>query len=318
MSDPAPLVSIPEAPVPPRAAAHWLTAGDGVRLRCALFPAEESPRGSVVLSPGRTEPIENYYEVVRELNGRGFTVLVHDWRGQGLSQRLVGADRMTGHASGWRPFLADYKLLLDRFRDRLPGPRIAFGHSMGGGLTLLAVTELGHHDFSAVMLSAPMTGLKIDGFHPTFAALTVGLLSRIGLANAYALGPQDPFNEAFEDNGLTHDAHRWSLHRRQIETERSLALGGVTWGWVAFALELSARLKASRALDTLPIPLSVVAAGEERLVCNLTTQSLARRAPKGRYIEVPGAFHEVLMETDARRAQVWAEFDRLAAEVAPA
>ena len=318
MSDPAPLVSIPEAPVPPRAVAHWLTAQDGVRLRCALFPAEGSARGSVVLSPGRTEPIEKYYEVVRELNARRFTVLVHDWRGQGLSQRLVGSDRMKGHASGWRPFLDDYRLMLERFRDRLPGPRIAFGHSMGGGLTLLAVTEDGHHDFSAVMLSAPMTGIRIDGFHPTFAALTVGLLNRIGLAGAYALGPQDPFSEAFEDNGLTHDAPRWSLHRRQIEAERSLALGGVTWGWVAFALGLSARLKASRSLDTLPIPLSVVAAGEERLVCNLTTQSLTRRAPKGRYMEVPGAFHEVLMETDAHRAQVWAEFDRLAAEVAPA
>ena len=318
MSDPAPLVSIPEAPVPPRAAAHWLTAYDGVRLRCALFPVEGSPRGSVVLSPGRTEPIEKYFEVVRELNGRGFTVLAHDWRGQGLSERLVGADRMKGHASGWRPFLTDYRMMLDRFRDRLPGPRIAFGHSMGGGLTLLAVTEDGHHDFSAVMLSAPMTGIRIDGFHPTFAALTVGLLSRIGLASTYALGPQDPFSETFEDNGLTHDAPRWSLHRRQIEAERELALGGVTWGWVAFALELSARLKSSRALDTLPIPLSVVAAGEERLVCNLTTQALARRAPKGRYMEVPGAFHEVLMETDAHRAQMWAEFDRLAAEVAPA
>lgn len=317
MSDPAPLVSIPEAPVPPLAAAHWLTAGDGVRLRCALFPADGSPRGSVVLSPGRTEPIEKYYEVVRELNGRGFTVLAHDWRGQGLSQRLIGSDRMKGHASGWRPFLSDYKLLLDRFRDRLPGPRIAFGHSMGGGLTLLAVTELGHHDFSAVMLSAPMTGLNIDGFHPTFAALTVGLLSRVGLANAYALGPQDPFSESFEGNALTHDAPRWTAHRRQIEAERDLALGGVTWGWVAFALELSARLKASRALDRLPIPLSIVAAGEERLVCNRTTEQLARRAPKGRYTEVAGAFHEVLMETDAHRAKVWAEFDRLAAEVAP-
>jgi len=289
-----------------------------VRLRCALFPVDGAARGSVVLSPGRTEPIEKYYEVVRELNDRGFTVLAHDWRGQGLSQRLVGADRMKGHASGWRPFLDDYRMMLDRFRDRLPGPRIAFGHSMGGGLTLLAVTEDGHHDFSAVMLSAPMTGIRIDGFHPTFAAMTVGLLNRIGLAGAYALGPQDPFSDTFEDNGLTHDAPRWRLHRRQIEAERSLALGGVTWGWVAFALELSARLKASRGLDTLPIPLSVVAAGQERLVCNLTTQALARRAPKGRYMEVPGAFHEVLMETDAHRAQVWAEFDRLAAEVAPA
>jgi alpha-beta hydrolase superfamily lysophospholipase len=41
------------------------------------------PRGSVVVSPGRSEPIEKYFEVVQDLLDRGFVVLVHDWRGQG-------------------------------------------------------------------------------------------------------------------------------------------------------------------------------------------------------------------------------------------
>jgi lysophospholipase len=44
-------------------------------------------RGSVVVSPGRSEPIEKYFEVVQDLLDRGFVVLVHDWRGQGLSHR---------------------------------------------------------------------------------------------------------------------------------------------------------------------------------------------------------------------------------------
>ena len=68
MSDPAPLYETTEAPVPPGAEPAWLSASDGVRLRVALYPVA-SPRGTVVLSPGRTEPIEKYHEVIGELPG---------------------------------------------------------------------------------------------------------------------------------------------------------------------------------------------------------------------------------------------------------
>ena len=65
MPDPAPLVSIPEAPAPD-GRAEWFEGARGAKLRAGLFPAP-NPRGSVVLSTGRTEPIEKYYEVIREL-----------------------------------------------------------------------------------------------------------------------------------------------------------------------------------------------------------------------------------------------------------
>ena len=57
MSDPAPrLVGIPEAPVPHGGEAEVFRGADGVALRAALFPATARAAGSVVLSPGRTEP----------------------------------------------------------------------------------------------------------------------------------------------------------------------------------------------------------------------------------------------------------------------
>lgn len=84
----APLIRLPGAPAPKVGAAEWFTGAGGVRLRAALFPAPK-PVGSVVISSGRTEFIEKYLEVAAELVARGFTVLIHDWRGQGLSQRLL-------------------------------------------------------------------------------------------------------------------------------------------------------------------------------------------------------------------------------------
>jgi len=89
MTDPAPLLSIPEAEAPANGGAAWFQGRDGARLRAALFHPDGPPRGSAVLSPGRTEPIEKYFEVVRELQARGFVVLVHDWRGHGLSVRMT-------------------------------------------------------------------------------------------------------------------------------------------------------------------------------------------------------------------------------------
>lgn len=59
----------------------------------------------------------------------------------------------------------------------------------------------------------------------------------------------------------------------------------------------------------------MIAAGDDALVLNGPSRAYAQRAPQGRYVQIAGAFHEVFMETDARRALVWAEFDALADRV---
>ncbi len=162
MNESAPLIATPDAPVPEGGAAEWFTGVDGVRLRAALFPAKAALRGSVVLSPGRTEALEKYFEVIGELQSRGFVVLIHDWRGQGLSARAL-PDRMKGHAVGWQTFLSDYKRLLDTFEPRLPKPWIQMAHSMGGCLSLLALAK-GEDRFVASALSAPMFGIVANDF----------------------------------------------------------------------------------------------------------------------------------------------------------
>ena len=87
MFEAAPLVDIPEDPVPPGAKADWYVGAGGAKLRAALFTPRGRPRGTVVLSGGRSEPIEKYFETIRDFMARGFVVLAHDWRGQGLSAR---------------------------------------------------------------------------------------------------------------------------------------------------------------------------------------------------------------------------------------
>lgn len=307
MSQPARLVSTPDAPIPQGGAAEWVAALGGVRLRAALFPANGAPRGSVVLSPGRTEAIEKYFEVVGELQARGFTVLVHDWAGQGLSTRLL-ADPLLGHARGWRRFMGEFQAVLSAFEARLPRPWVALGHSMGGGLTTLALVE-GESRFAAAVLSAPMLGVKLGGRSPAMMAAVAAAMGFVGRGGMLPLPQTDPLNEVFAHNVLTHDAARFARSAAIIAAAPELRLGGPTWGWIGFALALAAQVARPGAMERIAIPLTAVIAGDERLVENAAVRRAVGRAPKGQVIEVEGAYHEVLMETDDRRATFWRAFD---------
>jgi lysophospholipase len=312
---PAPLVSIVEAPAPGGAHAEWFHGAGGRRLRAALFPASGPARGAVVLSPGRTEPIEKYFEVIGELTRRGFQVLAHDWRGQGLSERLLD-DRLKGHAAGFEDFLEDYRALLVTFGPRLAKPWLALSHSMGACLTLLALSE-GEARFSGAILSAPMLSVVTRPWPNRLARVIVGL--SLGVGNGpRVVGPSyDPLSSNYAAAVLTHDGDRFGRFSAQLRACPELALGPPTWSWLAFALDAGAALAAPGALEAISIPVAFILAGEDRLVDNTAAWRAAKRLTGARCVEIPGAFHEILMETDERRAVFWAEFDRLAEEVTP-
>jgi lysophospholipase len=315
MAEAAPLVSIPEAPVPASGTAEWFCGADGNRLRAASFFPKGQARGSVVLSPGRTEAIEKYFETVQDLLDRGFAVVVHDWRGQGLSHRAL-PDRLKGHAAGFKDFLGDYTALLNHFDDRLPKPWIAMAHSMGGCLTLLALAH-GEKRFSAAIMSAPMLGLNTGNRGKRGARALAAVMSKIRPGD-YILGdPGKPFGDGFEGNILTHDRARYERSVAQLRANEDLALGSPTWGWLAFAFSAVTWLRATSGVEQIDIPVVALGAAEEKLVDNKDQQAVMARVPKGRWLEVPGAYHEILQETDAIRAVFWREFDALAEAISP-
>ena len=83
-------VRVPGNDVPEGAEEHWLEGRGGVKVRVMTAPSSLAvTRGSVIVAPGRTEFVEKYFEVIKELQGRGFAVFCIDWRGQGLSGREV-------------------------------------------------------------------------------------------------------------------------------------------------------------------------------------------------------------------------------------
>jgi alpha-beta hydrolase superfamily lysophospholipase len=315
MADDAPLIETAEAKAPPGGEAAWYVGAGGARLRAALFEPARRARGSIVLSGGRTEPIEKYYEFIAECLDRGFVVLAHDWRGQGLSKRDL-ADPLKGHVRGFKPYLDDFKIMLDAYEPRLPKPWVAVGHSMGGGLTLLAMAQ-GEARFAGAILSAPMLGIKTPV--PLAAArLLTSLNLLVGRGSAYTLGGEGkPFDSTFDGNILTHDpvrhARTWSL----VAAEPKLALGAPTWSWIDFSLRATAYLARPETLRNVTVPVVIVSAEDDQLVDAAPQAAAARHLPQGKFVTVPGAFHEILMETDPMRNIFLRALDALTGRVAP-
>ena len=294
----APLISIRGAPVPQGGEAEWFTGADGARLRAALFPAKGEVRGSIILSGGRTEVIEKYFETIEDLTGRGYVVLTHDWRGQGLSHREL-KDRLAGHAAGYQGFLTDYRALLAAYETRLPKPWFAIGHSMGGCLTLLALAHGEASRFEGAILSAPMLGLQTGGVPLMLARALAAFNVALGRAGRLARGPG--VAETFENNVLTHDRVRYERGKAQVLAAPDLALGGPTWGWLDFAFRATAYLSQGGNLKSVTIPVVIVSAEQDKLVDNGAQRAVAKNLPQGEFINVPGAYHEILMETDVMR-----------------
>jgi len=313
-------MGVPGASSPPGGQGEWFRGAGGLRLRAAFWTPSAlvatRPRGTVVLSPGRTEPIEKYFELVGNLLARGWCVLAHDWRGQGLSARLL-PDRLKGHARAVEEFLDDYARLLDAFETRAPRPWVMIGHSMGAALNLLSL-EAGEDRFSGALLSSPMLRIRTGKRSMWSVKLAVRWNLRHGKAGDYVLDdPDDPFDHTFDKDALTSDASRYEMWRQQLYACPHLAIGGPTWGWLAFALDAGERALKPKALKSVRIPTTVIQSADDDRVWKQTSKWAAKRLPRARYVEVSGAKHEIIMETDELRADFLREFEALADYVSP-
>ena len=285
------------ARAPAGGAAHWIEADDGARLRLAAWPA--GGRGTVLILPGRTEYIEKYGPAAGELAARGFAAAVIDWRGQGLSDRLL-EDAETGHVLEFGDYQRDLAAALAAMRGLgLPEPLFLLAHSMGGCIGLRAL--MSGFPVRAAVFSAPMWGIRIaQALRPVAWALSLGA-RRLGQGHRYAPGT-GPVNYVamaeFADNVLTTDPEMYAFMRGQIAAEPSLALGGPSLHWLHEALKETAAL---RRLPSPVLPALTVLGSRERVVDPRPIHARMARWPGGRLDLVPGAEHEVMMEVEPIR-----------------
>ncbi len=287
-----------------RAKPYYITR-DGTRLRVLLVSAaKDSPRGSLIFSPGRTEFIEKYSEVIEDFSQRGFTVFVVDPRGQGLSDRPL-ADPVISYVHDFQEYADDLAFAVDQFEPLLPKPHILVGHSMGGTIVLQSVLS-GVIYPSAVITSAPMLGI-FDLETPVMGWL-IKFLAFIGLRTKDLPFQKQRNGEPipFEINKLTSDPVRYARWAEFFRTIPRLRVGAPSFGWISAAMKAMAYV--NRNADKLKIPSLVVAAGADPIVDPASNKSFAANSGSTFHI-IPGALHELMIERDIYRDQFFDAFD---------
>jgi alpha-beta hydrolase superfamily lysophospholipase len=232
----------------------------------------EAARADLLVVPGYAEHAGRYQELAANLAEVGVTTLAVDLRGHGKSSGRRGFVRT------FSDYHTDIETALDCLDDL---PRFVLGHSMGG-LVALDWLAAGNPSLTGLILTSPFLALATE--LPTVKRWVARAAGR--------LVPTLTLPSGIEPRALSHD-------RAVVEAYASdpLVFHGATAGWLRETLAAQARV---RALVTIPVPLFHAYAEADEIVSVAANRLLAETlvAPDKTVRPCPGAFHEVLNESD--------------------
>ncbi|HSI61183.1 MAG TPA: alpha/beta fold hydrolase [Ideonella sp.] len=293
----------------------------GVRIAFRRFVQADrsAEKGAIVIVSGRTESLLKYKELVHDLWRGGYSVYIHDHRGQGLSEREA-AVRDTPQ----KGYVGDFQHYVDDLR-QFVGSEVAAGqhrrhyllaHSMGGAVAALFLEERSPEAqrFQAAVLSSPMLEIRgIGGLGAEAVSCRVARLQvAAGDASDYIVSGGGYAAKSFEDNEYTHSLVRYKRLLAEVGGTPGIALGSPTHGWFAQACSASEKARTQAALVRTPV--LVLVAGEDSIVhpdgpatfCRGLSGDVRAKGCDGRGggpVTIPGARHELFIEQDAQRAQ---------------
>lgn len=313
---------------------------NGAMLRYAFWPAPNPAEraGVVVFFQGRTEFIEKNIYTYRDLIDRNYEVWTLDWRGQGLSERLLTDEPERGHIDSYDTYLADAEIFLNEIvkLDSIDSPqKILLAHSMGGAIGTLYLME--HDDaFDKAVFSSPMIRLPggVDNW-----AVRFGNWAKKSLNPAICAGPLGDITDdcswtsEFKDGvdvcaiadqapeeGLinpkkterySHDFKKIAEVECLIANNRpsvpSLGLGGTTSGWLRQSYKATDQINKAKA--DLKTPLLIIGGSQDKIVSNAGQDDFCDvDNPACCRLEIEGAGHELLIESEPFRAEFFDAF----------
>lgn len=274
----------------------------GTTIRLAV-PNSDSAHLQVVIVSGRTEFIEKYLELARDLQSLGLAAILYDHCGQGGAGRLL-EDREKGHIDHFDTYVEDLHRVIEAGHSPdAHGPVALLSHSMGGTVSLLYAR---HSQVVAdkIVLVSPMCAIRTGVALPQFLTRQlVGLLCRAGLGERYVAtaGPYNP-DRQFKENLFTTDADRFGFNRYLSNTLDFARLGGPTYRWLHEAFKAMKKVENEMAL--IKRPLLTLGAREDRVIQLSAVRRLCSMSNNCRYQEFDQARHELLMENDRTRSGV--------------
>jgi lysophospholipase len=282
------------------------TDAGGSKIRYGSLQPEGEPKGTIVLASGFREPIEKYFEVMRDMTERGFAVWMMDWHGQGGSDRyLKNPQKMYG--KGYEEHIETLHQFTQKIVAKSEGPLILMAHSMGGHIGLRYLKE---HEgvFDSAVLTSPMCDIKTPGFPRKVAQMLIRRAEKKGTLDDYIPLGHDwrEDKEDFASNKLTSDPKRFAVLGELFKTKPELRMGDPTYGWVMHTFNSVAVLRDEAYLKSIKTPVLMGIAGKDGVVeasASVRASGLLQNCTR---VDVPEAKHEIWMERDALRAP-WLE-----------
>ena len=303
----APYLELDDYKAPKGIKSYFVNMDDGIKIRvCHWLQQEEKSTGTIFLQQGHNEFIEKYYETIQEFIDRGYSVVCFDWRGQGMSERMID-DINKSFISDFKKHDKDLEKILEEIIEPFfPKPLIGLGHSMGGCLMLSAFHN--HPTkFDYGILSAPMLGFKNESFLRTASSI----MNFLKKDTDYLIGskPNMGIETPFEENDLTTDKSRYKRTQMLVRKMPSIRLWGVT---NSFAKAVNKRFKLIRSknwAEQIDVKILIINSLKDRVVYSRKTLEMSKRLMKSVIIDFDNCEHEVFMEKDEHREKFWKEFD---------
>lgn len=277
------------------------TNAAGGKIRYGSIQPEGTPKGTLVIAPGFREPIEKYFETIRDMTARGFAVWILDWHGQAGSDRLLKNAPMKMHSIGYDNHIETLNHFATKVVTNSNGPLMVMGHSMGGHIALRYLKE--HPGvFDSAILTAPM----VDVVTPVWKFLARKLVQFAKLGGnleKYSPGSGDWKPEPFEGNRKSSDPVRFNVLNEILSTKPSLQMGDETYGWVYHTFQSIDVLKNEAYLRDIKTPVLMEISGNDGIVDVSGEQRAASLLPNCTKVDLPSAKHEIWMERDELRNQ---------------
>jgi lysophospholipase len=310
----------------------------GTKIHYRLYQHRAETRGGVVVVAGRTEGLVMYQELIRDLVANGYSVYIHDHRGQGFSQRLLTADTTMGYVDSFDHYVQDLAAFVaGPVRAARAGkgrPLFLLAHSMGGAVSALYLEQQRDSGIAAAALVTPMMAPWTAG------ASDAGLIDKLAdaycdsysldvasfgwtLAEKYAEG--GPFDEQYAGvraapagapNDLTPSAVRFARHWQARNDARCdgddcgsphAKVGGVSYRWFNQSCFASEQAR-GKAAAHIVVPVLLLQGEKDIVVKPSAQQEFCRHLNEGNGAgycvgrTVRQALHSIFIEADAYRA----------------
>ncbi|MES2527311.1 MAG: alpha/beta fold hydrolase [Bdellovibrionota bacterium] len=253
---------------------------------------------NIVVSPGRTEPMKKYFELVHDLPNANFYMIDH--QGQGESDRSLES-RDKGYVRRFEDYVSDFthfmeNIVLPETKDE---PLYLIAHSMGGAISTRFM-ETHPEAFDKVAFSAPMYDIFTKPYPKAVAQSISAFLVATGQGAKYAPGrkPYNPAEDTLEASEFSHSLDRIEMNKF-LFIDHDLVVGGPTVRWVheAFRGTKNIHLVGKK----LKMPILLMQATEDTTVKPEKHIQFCKLAVNCRIVRMEGAFHEILQEKDSIR-----------------